>query len=134
MRNPLHPDAPVISSTEPAFGGAAGSLHCVNACHAVRYTSGAPATSSSDQPLRNRNNLGGIDYRLFRQCPPGLHPGVAAQNADGIAQLHALDSRADGHYFADPIAPEYVRQFGLGRILRQREKSVRRIETPRKSS
>src|SRR5471030_3247002 len=46
---PTPPEAPVTNSTEPARGGAGGSLHWVNACHAVRNTIGAPAISSSDQ-------------------------------------------------------------------------------------
>ena len=33
---PTPPEAPVTSSTDPAGGGAGGSLHCVSACHAVK--------------------------------------------------------------------------------------------------
>src|SRR5262249_12724518 len=46
---PTPPDAPVTRRTDPVGRGAGGSRHCVNACHAVRKTNGAPAISSTDQ-------------------------------------------------------------------------------------
>ena len=71
---PTPPDAPVTSSTEPAGGGAAGSLHCVSACHAVRNTSGAPAISSALHPCGIGARLAAGATTISASVPRTLTP------------------------------------------------------------